>query len=56
MPYLITGECINCGYCIDECVVEAIYEGEELFEIDPEICNDCGDCVEVCPVSAIIHV
>ncbi|MDX9909550.1 MAG: 4Fe-4S binding protein [Mariniphaga sp.] len=41
-----------CGSCIDECPVDAIFEGDIYF-IDPEICSDCGSCVEVCPVECI---
>ena len=53
MADVISEECISCGACTDECPVEAISEGEDKFEIDPELCTDCGACVEVCPVDAI---
>lgn len=52
MAYIITDECISCGVCADECPVEAISEGEEKYEIDPELCTDCGSCADVCPVEA----
>ncbi len=54
MPHRITDECIACGSCEAECPVEAISEGEEIYEIDPDICTDCGACVDVCPVEAIV--
>ena len=53
MAHKIGEECISCGACASECPVEAISEGEEKYEIDPEKCTDCGACVEVCPVEAI---
>ena len=53
MAHVISDECISCGACVDECPVEAISEGDDKYEIDPELCTDCGACVEVCPVDAI---
>lgn len=58
MAYLINEECINCGACEPECPNEAISEGENFFEIDPDKCTDCvgahpsSQCAEVCPVDA----
>lgn len=54
MAYRITDDCIACGACEPECPVLAISEGEEIYEIDPELCTDCGACAEVCPVDAIV--
>ena len=34
MSLTITDECINCGACEPECPNEAIYEGDEIYEID----------------------
>lgn len=53
MAHVISSECVSCGTCQPECPVEAIFEGEEQYMIDPEKCTDCGACVEVCPVAAI---
>ena len=53
MPHRITAECVACGSCTDECPVEAITEGEEIYTIDAEKCTDCGNCAEVCPTDAI---
>ncbi len=55
MAFEITDECLACGVCMDECPVEAISEGEEIFVIDPNECTDCGSCSEVCPNEAIIR-
>ena len=54
MAYVITGECIVCGSCEDECPVSAISEGEDKYIIDPDTCTDCGACAEICPVEAIL--
>jgi NAD-dependent dihydropyrimidine dehydrogenase PreA subunit len=34
MALLITDECINCDVCEPECPNDAIYMGEEIYEID----------------------
>ena len=60
MALYITDECINCDVCEPECPNEAIYQGDEIFEIDPERCTECvghydePQCVEVCPVDCIL--
>ena len=60
MALYITDECINCDVCEPECPNEAIYQGEEIFEIDPDSCTECvghydePQCVEVCPVDCIL--
>jgi len=53
MPHRITDDCVSCGSCADECPVDAIREGTDKYEIDPELCTDCGNCAEVCPSDAI---
>ncbi|MBQ7060695.1 MAG: 4Fe-4S binding protein [Clostridia bacterium] len=52
MAYKITDACIACGACAAECPMEAIYEGDGKFEIDPEKCVSCGACAGTCPVGA----
>ena len=60
MALLITDECINCDVCEPECPNGAIYQGEEIYEIDPNKCTECvghfetAQCVEVCPIDCII--
>lgn len=60
MSLLITDECINCDVCEPECPNTAIYQGEEIYEIDPTLCTECvghfdePQCIEVCPVDCII--
>jgi len=59
MSLLITDECINCDVCEPECPNEAIYMGEEIYEIERDKCTECvghydePQCVEVCPVDCI---
>ncbi|QGN94029.1 Ferredoxin [Piscirickettsia salmonis] len=60
MALKIFDECINCDVCEPECPNEAIYQGEDIYEIDPDKCTHClghfktQQCVEVCPVDCII--
>lgn len=59
MALLITDECINCDVCEPECPNNAISQGEEFYQIDPNLCTECvghfatSQCVEVCPVDCI---
>ena len=59
MALMITDECINCDVCEPECANNAISQGEEIYEIDPNLCTECvghfetSQCVEVCPVECI---
>ena len=41
MSLLITDECINCDVCEPECPNNAIYQGDEIYEITPERCTQC---------------
>ena len=59
MALMITDECINCDVCEPECPNEAIFQGEEIYQIDPDKCTECvghfeqPQCQEVCPVDCI---
>ena len=59
MALKITDQCINCDVCEPECPNDAIYQGLEIYEIDPHKCTECvghfdvPQCVEVCPVDCI---
>lgn len=59
MSLMITDECINCDVCEPECPNDAISQGDEIYEIDPNLCTECvghyetSQCVEVCPVDCI---
>jgi len=59
MSLMITDECINCDVCEPVCPNEAIYQGQEIYEINPNLCTECvghfdtPQCVEVCPIDCI---
>ncbi len=59
MALMITDVCINCDVCEPECPNDAISQGVEIYEIDPQLCTECvghfdtPQCVEVCPVDCI---
>ena len=59
MALIITDECINCDVCEPECPNDAIYQGELIYEIDPNKCTECvghfdePQCQQVCPVDCI---
>lgn len=61
MALMITHECINCDVCEPACPNQAIYAGEEIYEIDPAKCTECvghfeePQCQLVCPVACIPH-
>ena len=56
---MITDECINCDVCEPVCPNDAIYQGQEIYEIDPGLCTECvghydePQCVSVCPIDCI---
>lgn len=60
MALKILEECINCDVCEPACPNEAIYQGELIYEIDPNKCTECvghfdePQCIVVCPVDCII--
>lgn len=59
MALKITNECINCDVCEPECPNKAIYMGEEIYHINPDLCTQCvghfdePQCQQVCPVDCI---
>ncbi|MEQ1598754.1 MAG: YfhL family 4Fe-4S dicluster ferredoxin [Methylotenera sp.] len=59
MALYITDDCINCDVCEPECPNGAIYQGQEIYEINSNLCTECvghfdkPQCVEVCPVDCI---
>lgn len=59
MALKITDDCINCDVCEPECPNDAIFQGIEIYQIDPLKCTECvghfdtPQCREVCPVDCI---
>ncbi|MDD9154923.1 YfhL family 4Fe-4S dicluster ferredoxin [Aliivibrio sp. S4TY2] len=57
MALLINKKCINCDMCEPECPNEAISMGDEIYEINPDLCTECKGhydaptCQSVCPIS-----
>lgn len=60
MALKILDSCINCDMCDPECPNQAISLGEEIYEINPDLCTECvghydnPTCVSVCPIDCII--
>ena len=59
MALMITAQCINCDVCEPVCPNEAIFQGDEIYQIDPARCTECvghfdePQCRTVCPVDCI---
>lgn len=59
MALKITDECINCDVCEPVCPNGAIYQGKEIYEINPDLCTECvghfdkPQCQQICPVDCI---
>ena len=60
MALLITKKCINCDMCEPECPNDAIHMGNEIYEIDSNLCTECvghydkPTCQSVCPITSTI--
>ena len=50
-PETITALCVQCGYCIEICPVQAIEQPDEIVS-DPGACIKCCACVKFCPNGA----
>ena len=56
---MITAQCINCDVCEPVCPNQAIFQGDEIYQIDPARCTECvghfdePQCRTVCPVDCI---
>ena len=59
MALMITDACINCDVCEPVCPNEAIFQGQEIYEIQPDLCTECvghfdaPQCVAICPIDCI---
>ncbi len=50
--YIISGKCIGCGKCLQNCPQRCIVSGK-LYKIQQNHCLHCGNCFTVCPVKAV---
>lgn len=63
MAYVILGDCVNDGACVNVCPVDAIHPTQtesgfakaDMLYIDPGSCVDCNACAEACPINAIAN-
>ena len=53
MAYKINDGCVSCGACAAQCPANAISEGAQHYEINPEACLECGACAATCPTGSI---
>lgn len=59
MALYITDECINCDVCEPVCPNEAIFMGEDIYQIHFDLCTECvghfdePQCALFCPVDCI---
>jgi ferredoxin len=55
VAYVICEPCIGVkdASCVDVCPVNCIFEADDHYFVDPDVCLDCGACVTACPVEAI---
>lgn len=60
MALMIEADCINCDMCEPECPNQAIFMGDEVYQIETERCTECvghydsPQCVDVCPIDCVI--
>ena len=57
MAYVITQPCINVKHagCVEDCPVDCIYEGDDMYYINPDEYVDYGECVPASLVEAIFY-
>ncbi|MGH8457451.1 MAG: YfhL family 4Fe-4S dicluster ferredoxin [Stenotrophobium sp.] len=59
MALKITHQCINCDVCEPVCPNQAITQGIEIYQINPDLCTECvghfdePQCRAICPVNCI---
>ena len=53
-PYIVKTRCTRCGFCQENCPVQAITLDKEYPAIEREKCILCYCCQELCPQGAVI--
>lgn len=51
--YMVTGDCIGCGTCLQNCPQRCIDMSAFKAVIRQAHCLHCGNCAAVCPVGAV---
>ena len=46
--------CINCGICVQRCVMNAHVMAEDKVKYNNDLCIGCGLCVTTCPTKALV--
>jgi len=49
----LTGDCKQCGACIDACSEGAISPGRHGIVVDGSKCLNCGQCIRACPTGTL---
>lgn len=49
---IATDRCVDCGLCVDACVLDAIVMKKHV-QVAADVCIGCGACVAECPNGAI---
>lgn len=52
-PQYIEKKCIKCRICEKVCPVAAINWGNDVFELDLDVCIGCAECITSCPTNAL---
>jgi uncharacterized Fe-S center protein len=50
----VTGACIGCGLCVENCPVRTISQVDGVAKIELSDCIRCYCCHEMCPEQAIV--
>lgn len=53
-PRIVSGNCIACGACVDNCAHDAISIESGVAAIDYEKCVGCGQCIAMCSSEAAV--
>ncbi len=53
VAYIRQDKCIGCGDCMKACSFGAIEYRDEVYRVNPWICEGCFTCSFVCPVKAV---
>jgi indolepyruvate ferredoxin oxidoreductase, alpha subunit len=52
--FTVTGDCQECGFCLERFECPALVGADGCVSIDQGLCCGCGVCVHVCPRGAIV--